>query len=68
MLESEKLICDDILRYGEILSDNEFQDGNDFVRQYEIRYESECYLMTKLNGEWIYFIRRLGTYRKEGNR
>lgn len=50
-------ICNDILRYGEIISDTEteFEDG--WYRQYIVKYEGEAYHMTKHNGEWV-FIRR----------
>jgi hypothetical protein len=50
-------ICNDILRYGEVISDTEteFEDG--WYRQYIIKYEGETYHMTKHNGEWV-FIRR----------
>jgi hypothetical protein len=50
-------ICNDILRYGEVISDTEteFEDG--WYRQYIIKYEGETYHMTRHNGEWV-FIRR----------
>lgn len=53
---AEKLICDDILRYGEILRDERFTDeGGVDIRQYTIRdTNGEVYDLTKRRGEWIY--------------
>lgn len=48
-------ICDDVLRYGEILEDKEFKCDGDNIRQYIIKYNSLRYVLTKCNGEWIYF-------------
>lgn len=50
-------ICNDILRYGEIINDIEFTEKDGCYRQYIIEYEDEIYYMTRHNGEWI-FIRR----------
>lgn len=60
MKDYEKEICDDILRYGTILSDKEFQCEGNFVRQYQIEYEGEEYNLTKQNGEWIYIFHHIG--------
>lgn len=54
MKEYEKKICNDILRYGTIISDKEFTCEGDMVRQYEIGYEGVTYLLIKVNGEWEY--------------
>lgn len=48
-------ICDDILRYGEIKEDKEFECDGDHIRQYVIRYNGINYALTKANGEWVYF-------------
>lgn len=50
-------ICDDVLRYGEILEDKEFVCDGKNIRQYIIKYNDINYALTKANGEWIYFIR-----------
>lgn len=52
----EKLICDDILRYGEIIRDERFTDEHGVdIRQYTIRdINGEVYDLTKRQGEWIY--------------
>ena len=50
-----KNICDEILRYGTIIKDNEYECDGDCIRQYTMKYENEEYIMTKCNGEWIYF-------------
>lgn len=60
MKDYEKKICDDILRYGTILSDEEFQCEGKFVRQYQIEYEGEKYNLTKQDGEWIYIFHHIG--------
>lgn len=54
MREDEKKICDDILGYGKILSDKEFECDGKFVRQYVIEIGGETYDLTKHNGEWVY--------------
>lgn len=56
MNESEKRICDDVLRYGTIKTDKEFRgDELELVRYYIIECDGEEYHMTKINGEWVYF-------------
>lgn len=52
-------ICNDILRYGEIISDTEAEFENGWYRQYVVKYENEIYNMTKHNGEWIYIHREI---------
>lgn len=54
MREDEKKICDDILRYGKILSDTEIVCDGKFIRQYTIECDGETYDLTKECGEWIY--------------
>ena len=54
MREDEKNICDDILRYGKIISDKEIVCDGKFIRQYVIEIENETYDLTKRNGEWVY--------------
>lgn len=54
MREDEKKICDDILRYGKIISDKEFTCDGKFIRQYIIECDGETCDLTKENGEWIY--------------
>lgn len=52
----EKLICDDILRYGEILRDESFtnEEGIEY-RQFTIKdTNGELYDLTKRNGDWIF--------------
>lgn len=48
-------ICDDILRYGEILEDKEFVCDGDNIRQYIVKYDGIDYALTKANGKWVYF-------------
>lgn len=55
MNEVEKKICDDVLRDGTITRDEEFDCEGKVVRQYAVEYAGEEYLMTKYDGEWIYF-------------
>lgn len=68
-MKPNKDICDDILRYGTILNDDEYNIEGDSVRQYRIKYEGEIYNITKINGEWdylsrdIWYERRLKMYR-----
>jgi hypothetical protein len=52
-------ICNDILRYGEVISDTEteFEDG--WYRQYIVECDGETYHMTKHNGEWVYIHREV---------
>lgn len=59
MTDIEKEICNDVLRYGEILSDMEhfYESENVYIREYVVNYEGELYHMTKNNGEWVYFLR-----------
>lgn len=47
-------ICNDILRYGVIVSDSEnnFPDG--LYRTYQIEYKQNLYVLTKRDGVWIY--------------
>lgn len=54
MREEEKLICDDILRYGKIISDKEYTCDGKPIRQYTIECDGETYDLTKECGEWIY--------------
>jgi hypothetical protein len=56
-MKPNKAICDDILRYGTILNDDEYNIDGDLVRQYRIKYEGEIYNITKINGEWDYLSR-----------
>jgi hypothetical protein len=56
-MKPNKAICDDILRYGTILNDDEYNIDGDLVRQYRIKYECEIYNITKINGEWDYLSR-----------
>lgn len=56
MTESEKRICDDVLRYGTIKTDIEFRNNNlELIRQYVIELDDEEYHMTKIDGEWSHF-------------
>lgn len=55
MTDIEKSICDDILRYGTITSDEEFESEGKHIRQYVITLDGEEYHITKWDGEWIYF-------------
>ncbi len=59
MREDEKKICDDILRYGKILSDKEIVCDGKFIRQYVIECDGETYNLTKENGEWIYILHNI---------
>lgn len=52
-------ICNDILRYGKIISDQSFIVDGANVRQYIIEYEGITYSLTKINGEWDYIHRFL---------
>jgi len=56
MTDIEKKICDEILKDGDLLekTDAISKDGI-FIEYYELSYLGEKYLMTKHNGEWIYF-------------
>lgn len=60
MTDFEKSICDDVLRYGNIISDKEFESEGKHVRQYIIIEDGEEYHLTKWNGEWVYFYHRTG--------
>lgn len=55
MTDNEKEICNDVLRYGTIKSDKEFECKGKLIRQYIIELDGEEYNLTKENGEWIYF-------------
>ena len=57
MRDSEKKICDDVLRYGKILQDVESVCEGIMVREYTIAYEGEKYDLVKNNGEWVSFHR-----------
>lgn len=50
-----KTFADEALRYGKIISDDEFKLGNDFKRSYCVEYMNRRYYLTKTNGEWTYF-------------
>lgn len=50
-------ICNDILRYGEVISDTEIEFKDGWYRQYIVKCDGDTYHMTRHNGEWI-FIRR----------
>lgn len=50
-------ICDNILRYGEVISDTETELVDGWYRQYIVKCDGDTYHMTKHNGEWV-FIRR----------
>lgn len=53
MNECKKKICDDALRYGNIICDIEFRGKKfELIRQYVIEYEGKEYHMTKIDGEW----------------
>ena len=59
MSEEDMLICDDMLRYGDIVSDNEYIIDGACYRQYVINVEGMMgriysYHLTKKNGRWIY--------------
>lgn len=60
MKDWEKKICDDILRSGVIIRDEEMRsDKGDYIRQYTIEVigvndRLVSYYLTKMNGEWIY--------------
>ena len=47
--------ADEAIRYGKIISDDEFKLGNDFKRCYCVEYLGCKYYLTKTNGEWTYF-------------
>lgn len=47
--------ADEAIRYGEIISDDEFKLGNDFKRCYCVEYLDCKYYLTKTNGEWTDF-------------
>lgn len=55
MTDIEKEMCNDILRYGTIKRDEEFECEGERIRQYTIEQDGEEYDLTKVNGEWIYF-------------
>ena len=55
MTESEKKMCDDILRYGTIIDDREFVSGDGvFCRHYQIIYNDYKWYLSKNNGEWVF--------------
>lgn len=55
MKDYEKKICDDLLRYGEIVRDMSYVSNNKYIRQYTIvDTNGEKYDITKRNGEWVY--------------
>ena len=47
--------ADEALRYGKIISDDEFKLGNVFKHSYCVEYLNRRYYLTKTNGEWTYF-------------
>jgi hypothetical protein len=51
-------ICDNILRYGKVISDTEFEHEDGWYRQYIVECDGDIYYMTKHNGEWIFIRRR----------
>ena len=53
--EKEMKECDDILRYGKIITDKEFTDDGNFIRRYVIRKDSTFYWLVKKNGAWTEF-------------
>lgn len=52
MTEKEKKECDDILRYGKIIKDEEYEKNGDFKRYYTIEKDGVLYRLGKTNGEW----------------
>lgn len=50
-------ICNDILRYGKVISDTEFNKEDGWYRQYIVECDGDTYYMAKHNGVWV-FIRR----------
>ena len=62
MKDYEKKICDDILRYGQILCDEEMKSATGIlIRQYVVKYNNTEYVLTKNNGEWVYLNCSRGT-------
>lgn len=54
MRDFEKSLCNDMIRYGHIVSDKEFTIDGDNVRQYAVIYDGCKFKITKENGEWVY--------------
>ena len=50
----EKEICDDILRDGEVVENEEFVCDGISVEQFTVILDGQEYLLTKNNGEWVY--------------
>lgn len=48
-----RVLPDDVLRYGDILSDIEYKSGGDYYRQYVILYNGRQWFLGKKNGKWI---------------
>lgn len=49
-------ICDDVLRYGEVIKDDECKAGNCNIRYYKIMYEGDIFEAIKINGDWGYLL------------
>jgi len=50
-------ICNNILKYGEIVRDTETELEDGWYRHYVVKCDGDTYYMTKHNGVWV-FIRR----------
>lgn len=46
--------CDEVLKYGTILVDEEANVNGAFVRKYWIEYKGVSWSLVKVNGVWIY--------------
>lgn len=49
MDNNEKKMCDIILKYGNIIEDNETH-----VREYTIKLDDSIFHLVKVNGEWVH--------------
>lgn len=47
-------LCNEVLRYGNIIEDYSFRLGSENKRQYVIEYEGLTYYLTKTDGIWTY--------------
>lgn len=59
MTKEQEKICDEILRYGEIIKDTEYIYNGQFYRKYEIKLATSIYCLTKCNGVWVEYRERM---------
>lgn len=59
MRADEKMICESVFAKAEIVEKSEYNCEGIKVETYEVMYLGEKYIMTKNDGEWVYFLHEI---------